>query len=207
MGIITKLEKLLNTNLVLMDDNEYSELVDDLSTSNANQKKFINYILSNDTLTVDDEYKIFMLLSEAYGLEKFEESYELNLMELYEWVLKLMFKKEFYNYSICYHFSDLLVKMSKNIKQVYGDIINMIDIYCPISVQIAICSMYGFYPFTEYKELTRTFFYKILMSIEKNENNKGIIEDANKFLKKTLKQEEYKEYGEKINKYKIKNIK
>ena len=94
--------------------------------------------------------------------------------------------------------------MSKNTEQVYRDIINMIDINKPISVQIAICSMYGVHKFYNYKELTEIFFDKILLSIERNENNKNIIEDINNFLKGFLKLKEYEKYKEKFIPYLIK---
>jgi hypothetical protein len=199
MDIITKLNILFKTNLEAIDNDEYFELVNELGYSVESQKKFIDYILYN-TLSIENKSKVFMLLREVYGLET-EENYNLNLMELYNWVLNLMFKERFYNYSICYKFSDLLVMMSKNVEQVYRDIINMIDINKPISVQIAICSMYGVHKFYNYKELTEIFFDKILLSIERNENNKNIIEDINNFLRGFLKLKEYEKYKEKFSSY------
>lgn len=193
MDIIMRLNRYFETDVALMDDEEYHELVDELGTSAKNQKKFVNYVLQNK-FKVEDEYKIFMILVETYGFET-EDNYNIiYLNELYNWVLKVMFKKEFYDYSMCYRFSDLLVKISKNIKLVFQDIIQNIDIYSPISVQIAICSMYGFYDFFQYKKLTEIFLNKILMSIDNNEDNQGIIKDFNRFVKRVLKRDEYKEY-------------
>ena len=167
MDVIAKLNVLIETNFVDIDNEKYFELVNDLGYSIESQNKFINYVLQN-SLSIENEYKIFILLREVYGLEPYE-NYKLNLMELYSWVLNLMFKEKLYDYSICYKFSDLLVMMSKNVKQVYMDIINMVDINQPISVQIAVCSMYGVHRFGNYKELTELFLDKILLSIEKNE--------------------------------------
>ena len=194
MDIITKLKILLDTSIVSMDDEKYFELVDSLGTSNENQEKFINYILHND-LNVENQYKVFMLLREVYG---FEDEYDINLSELYNWVLKIMFKKEFYDYSMCYRFSDLLVKMTKNVQKVYKDIIENVNIFNPITVQIAICSMYGYYDYFQYKELTSVFLDKILIAIEKNENNQDIIKDFNHFIMKRIKIGEYEKLEEKF---------
>ena len=204
MDVILKLKVLLDTDVASINDEEYSELVDELGTSNKSQKEFIDYVLSHNSLSVEDEYKIFMLLGEIYVLAKYEKSYDVNdLKILYEWVLKVMFKKEFYEYSMCYRFSDLLVKISKDVEKVYKDIIENINIHSPISVQIAICSMYGYYKFYEYKELTENFLDKILMAIDNNENNQGIIKDFNKFYKHILKLKEYSQYREKFKQYLI----
>jgi hypothetical protein len=202
VDVILKLKILLDTNVALVDDEEYSELVDELGSSSRSQKEFINYVLSHKSLSVEDEYKIFMLLSEIYTLAEYEENYDVNeLKVLYKWVLKVMFKKEFYNYSLCYVFSDLLVKMSNDIKQVFQDIVENIDVYNPISVQIAICSMYGHYDYFQYKELTEKFLNKILIAIERNENNHGIIKDFKHFIIKRIKIEKYDQLEEKLKKY------
>ena len=202
VDVILKLKELLDTDVALMDNEEYSNLVDELGTSNKSQIKFINYVLSHKNLSAEDEYKIFMLLDEIYVLAKYEENYDVNeLKKFYKWVLKIMFKKEFYNYSLCYVFSSLLVKMSKDIKQVFQDIIENMDIYNPLSIQIGICSMYYHYDFFQYKGLTEIFFNKILMSIDNNENNQGIIKDFNRFVKKALEIDEYKEYEIKFKPY------
>ena len=197
MDVITKLNILFETNFVDIDNEKYFELVNDLGYSIESQKKIIDYVLCN-TFSIENKYKIFMLLREVYGLET-EENYNLNFMELYNWVLNLMFEERFYNYSVCYKFSDLLVMMSKDVKQVYTDIINMVDINRPITVQIAICSMYGVHKFYNYIELTESFFDKILLSIKENENNKGIVEDVRNFLRGFLNLKEYKEYKKKFN--------
>ena len=190
MDIITKLKILLDTSIVSMDDEKYFDLVDSLGTSNENQEKFINYILHND-LSVENEYKVFMLLREVYG---FEDEYDIELGKLYNWVLKIMFKKEFYDYSMCYRFSDLLVKMTKNVQKVYKDIIENVNIFNPITVQIAICSMYGYYDYFQYKELTEIFLDKIFTSIKKNKDNQDIIKDFNRFMRRRIKTEDYKQY-------------
>ena len=202
MKIIAKLKKYFNTDLVLVNDDEYFELVDELGTSLESQNEFISYILSNE-LNIENKYRIFTLLSEVYAFELVENYKLTRLYELYKWILKLMFEKEFYEYSMCYRFSDLLVKMSKNVEQVYKDIIESINIYSPISVQIAICSMYGYYKFYEHKELTEKFLNKILMAIENNEDNRGIIKDFNKFYKNIFKLKEYSQYREKFKQYLI----
>ncbi|MCP1226543.1 hypothetical protein [Sebaldella sp. S0638] len=190
MDIITKLKILLDTSIVSMDDEKYFDLVDSLGTSNENQEKFINYILHND-LSVENEYKVFMLLREVYG---FEDEYDIELGKLYNWVLKIMFKKEFYDYSMCYRFSDLLVKMTKNDQKVYKDIIENVNIFNPLTVQIAICSMYGYYDYFQYKELTEIFLDKIFTSIKKNKDNQDIIKDFNRFMRRRIKIEDYKQY-------------
>jgi hypothetical protein len=202
VDVILKLKELLDTDVALVDDEEYSELVDELGSSSKGQREFINYVLSHKSLSVQDEYKIFMLLDEIYMLEKHEENYDVSELKiLYKWVLKVMFKKEFYNYSLCYMFSDLLVKMSKNTKQVFQDIIENIDVYVPVSVQIAICSMYGYHDFFKYKRLISVFLDKILIAIEKNEDNQGIIKDFDQFVMKRIKIGEYKKLEEKLKKY------
>ncbi len=194
VDVILKLKVLLSTDVALVDDEKYSELVDELGTSSRSQTEFINYVLSHEILSAEDEYKIFMLLSEIYTLAEYEKNYNVDKLKiLYEWVLKVMFKKEFYNYSLCYVFSDLLIKMSKNIKQVFQDIIEKIDVYNSVSVQIAICSMYGYYNFFEYKELTEKFLNKILIAIEKNVDNQGIIDDFNYFVMERINIGEYKQ--------------
>ncbi|WP_253351600.1 hypothetical protein [Sebaldella sp. S0638] len=194
MDVLLKLKVLLDTDVALMDDEEYSKLVEEIGTSNKSQKEFIDYVLSYESLNVEDEYKIFMLLREIYMLAKYQENYNVNNLKiLYKWVLKVMFKKEFYDYSMCYKFSDLLVKISNNIKQVFQDIIEKIDVYNSISVQIAICSMYGYYNFFEYKELTEKFLNKILIAIEKNGDNQGIIDDFNYFVMERINIGEYKQ--------------
>ncbi|MCP1226765.1 hypothetical protein, partial [Sebaldella sp. S0638] len=170
MDIIMRLKKYFNTDVALMDDEEYSDLVDDLGTSVENQKKFIDYVLQNK-FEVGDEYKIFMILVDVYGFEAEDDFNIVYLNQLYNWVLKVMFKKEFYDYSMCYRFSDLLVKMTKNVQKVYKDIIENVNIFNPITVQIAICSMYGYYDYFQYKELTEIFLDKIFTSIKKNKDN------------------------------------
>ena len=132
-----------------------------------------------------------MLLREVYG---FEDEYDIELGKLYNWVLKIMFKKEFYDYSMCYRFSDLLVKMTKNVQKVYKDIIENVNIFNPITVQIAICSMYGYYDYFQYKELTEIFLDKIFTSIKKNKDNQDIIKDFNRFMRRRIKTEDYKQY-------------
>ena len=193
MDIIMRLKKYFNTDVALMDDEEYSNLVDELGTSVENQKKFINYVLQNK-FEVEDEYKIFMILVDVYGFEAEDDFNIVYLNQLYNWVLKVMFKKEFYDYSMCYRFSDLLVKMTKNDQKVYKDIIENVNIFIPITVQIAICSMYGYYDYFQYKKLTEIFLNKIFASIKKNKDNQDIIKDFNRFIRKKIKIEDYKQF-------------
>lgn len=46
---------------------------------------------------MEEDYKVFSLIKEVYY-------FDIRLNKLYNWILNLMFKKEFYGYSMCYKF-------------------------------------------------------------------------------------------------------
>ena len=96
MDIIDKLKKYFNDRLEFIDDKEYDELVYNLGSSIVNREKISDYVLNN-ILSVEEDYKVFSLMKEVYY-------FDIRLNKLYNWILNLMFKKEFYGYSMCYKF-------------------------------------------------------------------------------------------------------
>ena len=162
----------------------YKELIDRLANDLENQNKLCNYVLDKD-LSNKDSYSILVILTELYNNQS-DEQYNLSFELLYDWLLKKMFSKDLYDYSICYKFSRILVKIINNYRTVYSDIINSIKEDDQITVQIAICSTYSLTKeFFKYKDLTNLFIGKIFRSLQLN-NNTQVIKDFKHFMIQSL---------------------
>lgn len=163
------------------------DIVDFIYDSQDLQKVLVSYINKN-IFTQQQKWEIFYLLREIeYDQEK------ISLEGIYEWVLDLMFTKEFFDYSLSYKFAEVLIGIIDDEEKVYSDIIDKIDMNDPITLSIAIVSTYGFM-FNKHEKLTKKFLDIILKSLEHNINNSNIMRDFKHFMSFCLEEPAYVKY-------------
>lgn len=184
------------------------DLLENIFLDNNLQKLLVDFI-NNHTFTKQQKWEIFYLIREIYSYPDYEDEKNLddlkekiNFDGIYEWVLDLMFTKEFFDYSWSYKFAEVLMNISCDVKRTYSDIIGKIDLNNLITVRIAICSTYAYgFNFYKYKDITKQFLDIILTSLEKNIDNENIIRDFQCFMVSCLDRLPYIRYKRLFRRY------
>ena len=161
---------------------EYCLLTDLIGKDKHSQQELCEWVINNDL--VDHEVYLFLiLLMEIYEDEE-TEGYVLEFKCLNEWLLGKMFSKDFYDYSICYKFTYLLLKINGNdYEGVYARIVGRTDEANAMTVKIAMCSTYGYTRnFFQYKKKTIEFISKIILCINKSDNSEQVFKDFETFM-------------------------
>lgn len=151
----------------------------------SSQQDFVKYVLSLP-LGHKNVMGIIMLIKDLC------ENENVCFAELYEWILQQMFCEKFFDYSYSYRFVDCLILLESDIYKILGDIVSRMDVNQPISIQIAMASMYQHHDFFEkFPQLGYEFLDRVLQCIEKDEQ---FVKTVHMFLKPVLKGKHYWKY-------------
>lgn len=183
-----KIEELFKefVNNLYMDDSKYNEMIYLFASDKESQEFLIDYALSLD---IGDKLILAIrgIINEVYGL--YGDVYRIEFQSLYSCFLEQMFSSALYEYSSCYKFSNLLIKIKGDKSVVYKDILTHMNPDEIITTQIAVCSMYGLEMKSAYKNkvFMNEFLKKIVSTLQKNRDNMQLIKDFKHFMVEPLK--------------------